>query len=92
MKFTLEDFFMITNPLFWVWMIISLIYEFFKWMLTEFGIRDWFTIIFTNNPKVNSKSEAKTLIDIFENMNHKYWLKRRAWEYLEKRIKRQFKL
>lgn len=84
----LDKFFIFTNPLFWVYFILYLIWLGIKGFLDFTGIFDWYYVLF--KLKGMEKRYGNDLVFVFTNKKNKFfWLKQRAWEYATKIIKKQ---
>lgn len=81
-----EQFFIMTNPLFWVFALITYIYTGFKNLFTEIGITDWWYILFKLDKQ--DDKHKKIIKELYkkhmEQKTKMFWLKRKAWKYANK--------
>lgn len=88
---TTEEFFILTNPLFWIWMLIYITYRMIKYSLLWSGIEDWYFILFTNKIENWEKETLKLSLNYPNDINHS-WLRKKAWKYSIKKVKQLLNL
>jgi len=75
-----EKFFILTNPLFWMWAIIMLLWGILRKGLVYLGILDWYYVLFRFD-KIPKRGK-RVLLELNKNKDLKmFWLKRKAFEY-----------
>lgn len=88
MKITEEQFFTLTNPLFYIWGVGLFIGHFTIKFLQYIGIYDWYYIAFKLH---KFKDQDKNiLIELFSNRPRMFWLKAKAWDYAKTKIEKSF--
>lgn len=84
----IDKFFIITNPLAWVWFMLHLIWLGIKGLLNFTGVFDWYYVLF--KLKNMEKRNRKDLVFFYTNKKNKFfWTKQKAWEYATKIIKKE---
>jgi len=74
-----ENFFVITNPLLWIWMLLIFLWIGIKWVVNSVGITDWWFVLFVL--KKTSAAERTVLLNYWESKEGKFfYIKRKAWE------------
>ena len=84
----MNDFFMYTNPLTWVYFIILILWFFLQEFLAVSGIADWYFCLF----QMNSMEEQfkEDFIKSVENKDFKFfWFKEQAWLHIVKKLKNE---
>lgn len=75
-----EDFFILTNPLFYIWAIIIFLWEFSKKGLEYLGILDWYYVLFRFHEM--PEKGKRVILELNKNKDLKmFWLRRKAFEY-----------
>jgi hypothetical protein len=87
MKIDEEQIFVLTNPIFWLWFIVMLVFTLLKKFLDVTGIYDWFYVLITFDKM--SESGKDQMIIVMNNQPKMLWLKRKAWEYAVTKIEKQ---
>lgn len=87
MKISEEKFFVLTNPLFWLWGVVIFGIYFIRKFLDVTGLYDWFYVLVTFDKM--SENGKKQMIFIMNTPPKLFWLKRKAWEYAVAKIKKQ---
>lgn len=88
MKISEEQIFVLTNPLFWIWALLIFVIHLIKKALDLIGIYDWYYVLFRFNRM--SKRGKKEMVFLMDKRAIKlFWLKRKAWEYATKLIKKE---
>lgn len=87
-KFKEDEFFIFTNPLFYIWLVVNVIYAALDSFSQYTGIKDWYYVLFEF--KKLSEEEKETIIYIISKQDKKSYLSylgRKAGEYLIKKHK-----
>lgn len=88
MKINEERFFVLTNPFFWLWVIITFIWYCIRKFLDFTGLHDWFYVLVTFD-KMSERGKDEIIYIIENNLLEMFWLKRKAWEYAIKKIENE---
>jgi hypothetical protein len=88
MKISEEKIFVLTSPLFWLWVVIFLINEVIKKTLDITGIYDWYYVLFKFN-KLSKRGKGEMVFLMEKRLIKLFWLKRKAWSYVVTKIKEE---
>ena len=74
-----DKFFILTNPIFWVYFLIMASYYLLDMLNNFLGIKDWYWVLFKlkNMPLAHKKDLVKVQTS---KQTKFFWLKEKAWE------------
>ncbi len=88
MKIDEEQVFVLTNPLFYIWAVLLLIYKLIIKAIEFLGLNDWYFVLF--NWKTMPLEAKKQMAIMMDNRTTKlFWLKLKAWEWALAKIKKE---
>lgn len=91
MKTSLDNFFILTNPLAWIYFLLCLLWLGIKGFLDFTGLFDWYYVLF--KLKYMKPQNKRDLVEVFSKKKTKFfWLKQKAWEQAIKNINKENKL
>lgn len=88
MRIDEDKIFVLTNPLFYIWAIMLLIYIALEKLLDITGIYDWYYVLFRFN-RMSERGKEEMVFIMDKRAIRLFWLKRKAWEYATKLIKKE---
>lgn len=88
MKINEEEIFVLTNPLFWIWVILLFIYQLIKKAIVFTGINDWYFVLF-NFDTMPEEGKKQMLFMMNNRTTYLFWSKRKAWEYAVNKINKE---
>lgn len=83
-----DKFFILTNPIFWVYFLIMASYYLLDMLNNFLGIKDWYWVLF--KLKNMPLAQKKDLVKLQTSRKTKFfWLKEKAWERAKNIIEKE---